>query len=223
MFSEKWAGFVVGIPVTLSLFLAVPCAQGQLQQDHSCTVDAAGILALPVGRDGENFDKAGWGFQAGGGWALGKVRSTGWQWFLTGNYLYDRFKANAQALGQAKAANPQLEDASAAHGDFSAVTIDVNPRLNQGSRYSFYAITGGGWLRRAVNFNGVNPGTLQQSSAPSLERLSSNSGVFDAGVGVNVSPLKLRGLKLFGEVRVYHGLAINNGSTLVPISLGVRW
>jgi hypothetical protein len=25
------------------------------------------------------------------------------------------------------------------------------------------------------------------------------------------------------EARVYHGLAINNGTTLVPVSVGVRW
>lgn len=216
---------VLAVAVALLQLTATHCAAQEARQDHTCTVDAAGILAIPEGSDGQNFDRAGWGFQAGGGFAVTPPPrlGSGWQWYVTSNYLYDRFKANAHALALAVAANPQLQNATAAHGDFSSVTLDVNPRLEFRGRYSVYAIGGFGWLRRGVNFNGANPGTLLQSSGPSLDRLSSNSGVFDLGVGINTKPRIFHGLMLFGEVRVYRGLAVNNGSTLVPISLGVRW
>lgn len=222
---KNLARYAVAIAAAL---LWLPANRGSAQEpprDHSCTAHAAGIFAIPEGSDGRNFDKEGWGFQAGGGVAVRPAPAfgRGWEWYITGNYLYDRFNANANALALAKSANSSLTNATAAHGGFSVVTVDLNPRFGFNETHNLYAIGGIGWLRRAISFNGANPSTLLQSNGPSLDRLASNSGVVDLGVGVSSGPRAFHGVMLFGEARVYRGLAINGGSTLVPISVGVRW
>jgi hypothetical protein len=218
---------VIAVAGLLLFFHGIGCRAQQPPQDHSCTVDGAGVFALPHGEDGQNFDKLGWGFQAGGGFSPWPQDDPdrGWRWFFTASFMYQKFKANAAALNLAKKANPtELANATSAHGGFSAVTLDLfNPRYTWSRRNSVYFVAGFGWLRRGIGFNGANPGTLLQSNAISLDRLTSNSGVFDAGVGVNRGLSTNGGLMLFAEGRVYRGLAINGGSTLVPISVGVRW
>lgn len=222
---ENFARYAVAIAVAILWLPADRCTAQEPPRDHSCTADAAGIFAIPEGSDGQNFDKEGWGFQAGGGFAItpAPTLGRGWRWYITGNFVYDRFNANAKALAQAKSANSSVANATAAHGAFSAVTVDLNPRFVFNETHDLYAIGGIGWLRRAIGFNGANPSTLLQSSGPSLDRLASNSGVVDFGVGVSSGPRAFHGLMLFGEARLYRGLAINGGSTLVPISVGVRW
>jgi hypothetical protein len=233
---DKSSSCAVFAVATLVLLLAVGClGQDSPQnppeervQDHSCTVGAAATFAIPAGEDRNNFDKAGWGLQAGGGFAVARSAEPdhGNSWYVTANFMYEKFKANAAALGKASAENyPQLAKVTSAHGSFPAVTIDPTFRHAFSRRLGFYAGGGFGWLRRSISFNGANltTSTLLYPNNITLDRLHSNSGVFDIGGGVNVSPRKLGGFMLFAEARVYHGLAINSGSTLVPLSLGVRW
>lgn len=225
MVHEEPCRYVVVAVAALLLVLGCDCGAQERAQDHSCTVHAAGALALPEGKDGNNFEK-GWGFQAGGGFAISRPAEPdrGNSWYITGNFMYQKFRATSAALAEAKAANPtQLANATSAHGGFSAVTLDPTIRHAFGRRYDVYGVGGVGWLRRGVGFNGANPGTLLHSNGFTLDRLASNSGVFDLGGGVNFSPNALGGFMLFAEARVYRGLAINSGSTLVPLSLGIRW
>jgi hypothetical protein len=150
--------------------------------------------------------------------------SRGFSYYLTANFMYEKFRATAAALALAKASNPiQLAKATSAHAGFSAVTIDPSVRYAVNRRFSIYGVGGFGWFRRGVGFNGANPATLIQSNGIALDRLASNSGAFDLGGGANFGITKNGGLMLFAEVRVYRGLAINSGSTLVPISAGIRW
>jgi hypothetical protein len=223
---------VIAVAASLLFFRGIGCRAQQNQsqppppQDHSCTVQAAGVFALPHGEDGQNFDKLGWGFQAGGGFALHHQDDPdrGWRFFLTSSFMFQKFKANANALNLAKQENPiVLKSATSAHGGFSAVTVDLIPRFTWTRRNSIYFAGGFGWLRRGIDFNNKNPGTLLQSNAISLDRLASNSGVFDAAAGYNRGMSKNGGLILFLEGRVYRGLTVNGGNTLVPISVGVRW
>jgi hypothetical protein len=118
---------------------------------------------------------------------------------------------------------PQLAGAKSAHGDFSAVTLDPNFRWTFNRRSSLYLTGGFGWMHRGIGFNGLSKVPPLLPSSTSLGGAASNSAVFDFGVGVNFSPKPLRGLMLFTEGRVYHGTAINSGSTLVPVSVGIRW
>ena len=206
------------------LLMATCCLAQELPHDRSCTVDAAGIFATPEGQDRDNFNRGGWGFQGGGGFAITRQAepNRGVRWYLTGNYLYDKFRVRKSALAGAIAQEPQITGAVSAHGSFSAITFDPTLRYTRG-RYGFYGVGGFGWLRRGIGFNGANTVPPLFPNGSSLARVSSNSGVFDFGVGFNFAPGWLHGWMLFTEGRVYHGTAINSGSTLVPISLGVRW
>jgi hypothetical protein len=194
-------------------------------QDHSCTVDAAGIFATPVGQDRQNFNHGGWGFQAGGGFEVTPQAEPGHgTWFITANYLYDKFRARSDAVAKAISQEPtQLAGTKSAHGAFSAVTLDPTVRIGLPRRDSFYIVGGFGWLHRGIGFNGANTGPMLLPSSSSLDRVASNSGVFDFGVGLNFAPRGFRGVMVFTEGRIYHGTAINSGSSLVPFSVGVRW
>jgi hypothetical protein len=205
--------------------LEVKCSAQESVHDRSCTVDGAGIFTTPEGKDRDNFNHGGWGFQAGGGFALTRQRESlhGHAWYFTANYLYDKFRVRKSALTDTITKESQLAAATSAHGDFSAVTLDPTFRVGLTRHTSLYWAGGFGWLHRGIGFNGVSmvPPLLPSSSA--LGRFASNSGVFDFGMGVNYAPTVFRGVMIFFEPRVYHGTAINSGSTLVPISVGVRW
>jgi|HubBroStandDraft_2_1064218.scaffolds.fasta_scaffold69539_1 hypothetical protein len=209
----------------LVLLVAIDCAAQEPVRDHSCTVSGAGIFAIPEGKDRDNFNHGGWGFQAGGGFALTRQRERdhGHTWYLTANYLYDKFRVRKSALTDAIAKESQLAAATSAHGDFSAVTLDPTFRLTLSRHSSLYWSGGFGWLHRGIGFNGVSMVPPLLPSSSSLGRFASNSGVFDFGMGLNYAPTSFRGVMIFVEPRVYHGTAINSGSSLVPISFGVRW
>lgn len=216
--------------VTLAGLLLMPIhgrAQEERQQ-HTCTIDAAYSFAFPQGEDGHNFENARWGILAGGGFAVRRLAEPGHgnDYFITANFMYEKFKATPSALYKAQTTqtvspNP-LSTATSAHGSFSAVTLDPTVRFFKTRRGNAYLSGGFGWFRRGVSFNGANPGTLIQANGVSLDRLHAASGVFDGGGGVNFRLWK-NGTMLFIEGRVYRGLAVNGGSTLIPVSLGIRW
>jgi len=224
MAHEKRSRYAVAAFTALLFLIAIDCHAQEGHQGHSCTVDAAGSVVFPKGEDGHNFGN-GWGLQAGGGFAVTRVpKSHGASLFITANYMHEQLIATAAALAAAKTANPsQLANATSAHGVFSAVSLDPTVRFALDTRLSFYGSGGFGWFRRSVGFQGANPATLLESSGVSLDRLASNSGAFDLGGGANFGLTKGGGLMLFAEMRVYHGTAINKGTTLVPLSFGIRW
>jgi hypothetical protein len=239
MACEKSSGRAVGAVAVSVLLVAIGCLGQESSQkppeervlNHSCTVDAAatvGTFLLQLGEDRKNFDDAGWGVQAGGGFEVARSSEPyhGNSWYATANFMYQKFKVNGKALGMASAENnPQLQNVTSAHGGFPAVTIDPTFRHFFSRTWGFYAGGGFGWLGRDISFNGANikMSTLLFPNNATLQRLSSNSGVLDIGGGVNISPRKLGGFMVFAEARAYHGLAINSGDTLLPISVGVRW
>jgi hypothetical protein len=209
----------------LVVFMAINCLAQEPIRDHSCTIGGAGIFTTPVGKDRDNFNHGGWGFQAGGGFALARQiePNHGHAWYLTGNYLYDKFRVRKTALETAITQPPQVMGAKSGNGDFSAVTMDPTFRWTLGHQSSAYFSGGFGWLHRGIGLNGLSPVSPLFPNSSTLGSAHSNSGVFDFGMGVNFAPRSFRGLMLFIEGRVYHGTAINSGSTLLPISLGVRW
>jgi hypothetical protein len=58
----------------------------------------------------------------------------------------------------------------------------VRYRLSPG--LGLYASGGFGWFRRSVDFNTASSTTLLPSGASTLDRVASNSGVFDGGAGL---------------------------------------
>jgi hypothetical protein len=144
--------------------------------------------------------------------------------YLTGNFMYDKLNATSAALTQAKTASAtQLASATAAHGGFSTVTFDPTVRYHLNLRTSLYVSGGFGWFRREIGFNGANPAILTESNSITLDRSTANSGVFDLGGGFNFGLTPKGGLMLYAESRVYRGVTVNNGITIVPLSVGLRW
>lgn len=215
------------LTISSAFFFSVAKCHAQApNQDHSCTVEVGGELAYPFGKDGKNF-KYGGGFHAGGGFQIYRPSEPAKQpsLFLTANYMYDHLRATDKALGAAIATGGKpLASATSAHGNFSTVTLDVTARFPITLRTSVYALGGFGWLSRQVDFQGVgDAGTLLQSSGSTLRQLSANSGVYDAGVGVNFGLTHTGGLMLYAELRYFKGLAVNGGTALLPLSVGIRW
>lgn len=216
------------VSATVLLMAGVCLSQTGAQDkfpDHSCTVNAGGGVAWPFGDDGKNFN-GGWGLQVGGGFAVTHPVEPrhGAQLFLDANFMYARLNATAQALAAAIALDPsQLGTAKSARGSFYAVTVDPTVRFPISRGFGVYASGGFGWFRRSIGFNGANPANLLHASASSLERLSSDSGVFDLGGGMNFSLTHNGGLMVYTKMRVYHGAAVNSSTTLLPLFAGVRW
>jgi len=224
MIYRKVSRSVVRVFATLLCLAGVHCPGQEGRQDHTCTVDGSGSFAVAKGQDGHNFE-SGWGVRTGGGFAFTPIpRRQGFSGYLTANYMYEQLGATTAALNNAKMLNPtQLSTATSARGSFSAVTIDPIVRFAVSRRLGFYGSGGFGWFRRGVVFNGANPANLIQSSSTSLDRLASNSGAFDLGGGANIGMTRNGGLMIFTEIRLYKGAAINSGTKLLPLSVGVRW
>jgi hypothetical protein len=97
-----------------------------------------------------------------------------------------------------------------------------------------YALIGGGWLRRTVQF--TKP-TLAQITifdpwwgyyGPALIPVnqilgsaSSDAGEIEAGAGLNI-PLS-SSMKLYVEGRIMHGYTDKSPTTIVPLTVGFRW
>jgi hypothetical protein len=209
---------------SLVLFLSIRCAAQDPLPFHSCTLNAGGDYVRPSGTSGDNFSKGWGGFQAGGGFAVTHPVEPrrGVVLYLTGNFVYNRLDAIGAALAQATNANPSLSAATSAHGSFSAATLDPTVRIPLSPRWGLYGSGGFGWFRQGVGFNISTPATLIQPGNATLARLAANSGVFDAGGGINFG-ITPKSVMLYAEVRVYRGLAINSATTLMPISFGIRW
>lgn len=53
-------------------------------------------------------------------------------------------------------------------------------------------------------------------------RVVNNSGAFDTGGGLNI-PLPRTRTKIFVEARYFKGFTSNTNTTIVPITVGIRW
>lgn len=222
----RWAAFVV-LAVAL-LFSTVP-ASAQADPDfHWYSVNAGAGWTWPERSEAGNLNR-GWNFEGGAGFALpeGRNRRYHWSAYIDLNFMFDRLKANSSALQQTlnlNPTNPGLVQASSARANYYDLTLDPTIRLPVGDLVSVYLFAGGGWLKRSIQFMAPsNEGSLLQPASPTVFGSGGNSGVVEGGGGVNFKVPHLAGWMLYGEVRVVHGLAINNATTLVPISLGVRW
>jgi|HubBroStandDraft_5_1064220.scaffolds.fasta_scaffold37440_2 hypothetical protein len=214
----------VRIVLLCSLLWGVGCGAQEARQDHTCTIDFGGSAFQPIGKDGKNFDTA-WGIQVGGGFAVWRSERyrPRYGFYITGNYLYGRYPATPAALTVAKTQEPSLSNATSAVGNYSSITIDPTFRFRFNSKVSGYVSGGSGWLHRGVAFNGATEVTLLHAHGPTLARAASNSGVFDGGGGLNFTPGWMKGFMPFIEWRIYRGTAINDSTTLMPMSVGIRW
>jgi hypothetical protein len=121
------------------------------------------------------------------------------------------------------------------NGRVTTFTIDPKITFPLGGRASFYILGGGGWLRRTIEFTQptlaptfiFDPwfgyyGPVLVPANQILGSFTDNAGVWDIGGGFNV-PLPRTSLKMYLEARYYNGMTNNTHTTIVPITVGLRW
>src|ERR1019366_163333 len=147
--------------------------------------------------------------------------------FLNFDFLYGQLDVKAAALQEAKTLNPAnvgLLQATSGKAKYYAVTFEPTYRARlHFERVNGYVFAGFGWFRRDLEFTGASgQGALLQPGSPPVFGSGGDSGAVDAGGGIDFKPSAAR-LKLYLEARVVHGLAVNHGTMLVPVSIGIRW
>jgi hypothetical protein len=208
------------------LLIAVACHAQDPPVMHWCTfnIGAGGTPTTPGDTSGL---KAGPNFQAGAGF-VARLSAKGprmWTLAITPDFLYDDMGVTGEALNQAKNLNPtdiKLLQANSAKAQFYSGTLDLKFVAPSVHGFQFYGLAGFGWLRRTVDFSGTSTeGVLLQPGTPAVFETQGNSASYDLGIGAyrHIG----RTWMLYVEGRRVHGLAVNSGITLLPLSIGVRF
>jgi hypothetical protein len=206
------------LPVA-AICLCASNAIAQQEGDHHFTFNVGGGLTTVTGRDAGKLDHGG-NVQAGAGYNFNS-------WFsVTGNFMFSHLGITGQEL---TALNEP--DGNARTYSF---TVDPTLRLPLPHGASVYVLAGGGYMRRTVEFTQpvlaqtivFDPwwgffGPALVPANQSLGSVSSSSGAFDTGAGVNF-PLPRTRLRFFIEARYMHGFTSNTNTAIVPIVFGLR-
>ena len=142
---------------------------------------------------------------------------------ITGNFIFSELGVTRATLNDANEPDGK--------GKLYGLTADPSLRLPLGRRFSVYALGGGGYLRRTIEFtmpvavtvNHKNQHEVQGTSTMVMATTVGNSGGFDVGGGVNMPSPWSDDVRLFLEVRYYKGFTSNINTTIIPITFGVRW
>lgn len=210
----------LGTCAVLLLFSANYSLAQTEEYDHPVTISAGAGLTTIVGSDAGKLDHGG-NFQISAGHFFNRFVG------ITGSFMFS-------GLGLTRSELNALNQPDG-HARVYSLTADPVFRLPLGGRWSAYVLGGGGYLRRTVEF--TQP-TLAQTVVfdpwwgyfgPALVgvnqvlgSVSSNSGTFDVGGGLNI-PMPGTQLRLFIEARYFHGFTSNTNTMLVPILFGLRW
>jgi len=179
----------------------------------------AGLTTI-TGRDAGKLDH-GANIQLNGGYFFNRYFG------ITGNFMFSDLGITRRELNNLN----QPDGGARTYG----VTADPTLRLPLGRGFSAYVLAGGGYLRRTVEFTQptlartviFDPwwGYFGPALVPVdvvLGRVVSNSGAFDTGGGLNI-PLPRNQTKIFVEARYFKGFTSNTNTTIVPITVGIRW
>lgn len=191
------------------------------------TASAGGGFTSVTGEQSGKRDR-GYHVEAGGGYFFSANLG------VTGNFLFS-------SLGLSSA---ELSRSNQINGSASVIGVTVDPtfRFRIGRGLSAYVLAGGGYVRRSVelthnsiaqtvNIGGtqvtLDPGFVffgpsQVTGTPISVRTTEGGGGFDAGAGVNVLLPRTR-LRLFVEARYMRGFTGTSTTTIVPVTLGIRW
>jgi opacity protein-like surface antigen len=203
--------------ITFVLFITAPLFG---QEEHGFTANVGGGFTTITGREGGRLDHGG-NFQIGAGYDFNRFLG------ITGNFMFNQLGITGSELVRLN-----VPDGNARVYTF---TVDPTFRLPLGQRWNAYVLAGGGYLRRTVQFTAptvaetfvFDPwwGYFGPALVPANEILgsvTSNAGAFDVGGGVNI-PLPVPRLHIFVEARYFHGFTQSSNTTLVPITVGIRW
>lgn len=209
----------LGISAALIFAAFSPAALAQ-SDFHHLTVYGGGGYTAVTGSVSSRLDGGG-NFQAGAGYRFNPVFS------INGTFNFNQLGITRHAL----------EEANQPDGNGRVYTFTVDPKVTVplGKGFSGYVLAGGGWLRRTVQYTQptvaatylFDPwfgyyGPVYVPANQVLGSFSQNTGVWDAGAGINF-PLPRTGLKLYVEARYYEGFTNNTHTTVVPITFGLRW
>jgi hypothetical protein len=201
-------------------FLVLTTRAVAQDDDHGITVNIGAGLTTITGRDTGKLDHGG-NLQVGAGYNFNRFFG------ITGTFMFDQLGITGSELLRLN-----VPDGSARVYTF---TVDPTLRLPLGQHWSVYVLAGGGYLRRTIEF--TQP-TIAQTIVfdpwwgyfgPALVpvnqilgSVTSNAGAFNVGAGVNI-PLPVPRLHLFVESRYIHGFTDKSNTTIVPITVGIRW
>lgn len=179
------------------------------------TVSAGAGLTTSTGDIAGTLDHGG-NIQLNGGYFFNR------HFGLTGNFMFS-------GLGITRATLDNLNEPDG-RARVYAVTADPTVRLSLGHGFTAYALAGGGYVRRTVEFTMPVSGTflhkgthlVSTTSDMVMSTVVDNSPGFDFGGGLNM-PSRCSGVKMFVEARYFKGFTSNLDTTVVPITFGIRW
>ena len=212
---KRFLFFSLGVSAFFG-FAQLTCAQSEVQH---FTFNVGGGYTATTGNISNRLDGGGH-FQAGIGYNLNRYLG------ILGTFTFHQLGLTGQALNALDVPD----------GTSRVYSFTVDPKITLPFRVlgGFYLVGGGGWMRRTVEFTQptvaqtfvFDPwfGYFGPALIPANQVLGSysqNAGVWDVGGGVNI-PLPRAKFKLYVETRFYDGIT-NTHTTLVPITVGLRW
>jgi opacity protein-like surface antigen len=135
-------------------------------------------------------------------------------------------------------ASPVLNAAGAPDGSARLYSVTLNPiiHFNPHGRFDVYAIGGGGYYRRTVEFTAPTTATVTAfdpffgvffpAAVPAntvLGSFTQNKGGWNAGAGVSVRVKGDSNAKLFAESRYHYVYTTPVRTTVLPVTFGLRW
>ena len=204
---------------TVAFLGFAPAMFGQ-SEVHPFTFNVGGGFTAPTGRIANDIDYGG-NVQAAAGLNFGRYLG------VLGTFSFDAVGLTGSALSQVNAPN--------GYGHVFTFTVDPKITFPLG-RGSFYVLGGGGWMRRTITFTQpalattfiyapwwgyIGPGYIQANQE--IGSVSESAGTWDVGAGFNVPLPRGTQWKLYLEARYYDGLTTATHTTVVPVTLGLRW
>ncbi|MCU1338000.1 MAG: hypothetical protein JWO19_3581 [Bryobacterales bacterium] len=217
---QQSIGAVSRVGACFILFLGLACMCVAQDEERPITFQVGGGLTLTTGFDSGRLDKGG-NFQAGAGHFFNRFLG------IEANFMFNHLGLTRNELN-----NLGQPDG---HARVFTVTLDPTLRIPLPRGFSAYLLVGGGWLRRTVEFTQptlagtfiFDPwwGYIGPALVPAnlvLGSVTSDSGAYNVGGGINI-PTVSRGPRIYIESRYVHGFTDNSNTTLVPITVGIRF
>jgi opacity protein-like surface antigen len=124
------------------------------------------------------------------------------------------------------------------NGSMRVYSLTANPivHLNPKGRFDAYAIGGGGFYRRTVEFTEPSIATVRAfdpflgvffpmgiSVNSVVGSFTQNKGGLNIGGGMTVRLRGDSGTKVFVETRYHHAFTTPKGTNVIPVTFGLRW
>jgi opacity protein-like surface antigen len=201
-----------------ALFLALPAAA---QNTNKFTFNVGGGFTEPVYDTDGRVDR---GYNINVGAGVNFAPAIG----VIGEFGYNGMGVTSRVLNAVGAPN----------GDARIYSLTLNPivRFNPRGRFDFYAIGGGGYYRRTVEFTEPTSAIitafdpfygaffpLQVPANTVLGSFTQNKGGWNAGAGITIQLKGDSNAKFFAESRYHHIYTTPVRTTILPVTFGFRW